>query len=216
MNMQRTVTRMIKPGGSKVNTRSENYTLSPKTIDIVSEICVQALTEARADKKDIIRVRLSLEEVLGVWLEPLAGAMVHVDCGQKFGRAFLKISVDGPTINPWEDEALVLSSHMLSQAGLSFTYAYKDGKNCLVCNPRKKKSSMGQALQTIKFKLDNKGGSLKSEAAIGLMKTALPIADEKQRHYNFDKRFVLFLKEKDKEKPYYAMVIDDIKYLVKE
>ena len=147
MNTQKAVTRLIKPGGGglKVNSRSENYTLSPKTIDIVSEICVQALTEARADKKDIIRVRLSLEEILGVWLEPLAGAMVHVDCGQRFGRAYLRISVDGPTIDPWNDEALVLSSHMLSQAGLSFTYAYKDGKNCLVCNPRKKKSSMGQA-----------------------------------------------------------------------
>ena len=144
MNMQRTTIGTIRPGGLKVHSRSENYPLSPKTIDTVSEICVQALTEAGADKKDIIRVRLSLEEILGVWLEPLAGAMVHVDCGQKFGRAYLRVSVDGPTIDPWNDEALVLSSRMLSQAGLSFTYAYKDGKNCLVCNPRKKKSSMGQ------------------------------------------------------------------------
>ena len=142
MNMQKTPTGAIKPPGEglKVTSRSENYPLSAKTIDTVSEICVQA----GADKKDIIRVRLSLEEILGVWLEPLAGAMVHVDCGQRFGRAFLRISVDGPTIDPWEDEALVLSSRMLSQAGLSFTYAYKDGKNCLVCNPKKKKSSMGQ------------------------------------------------------------------------
>ena len=145
MNMQRTTIGTIRPGGGlKVHSRSENYPLSPKTIDTVSEICVQALTEAGADKKDIIRVRLSLEEILGVWLEPLAGAMVHVDCGQKFGRAYLRVSVDGPTIDPWNDEALVLSSRMLSQAGLSFTYAYKDGKNCLVCNPKKKKSSMGQ------------------------------------------------------------------------
>ena len=145
MNMQRITIGTIRPGGGlKVHSRSENYPLSPKTIDTVSGICVQALTEAGADKKDIIRVRLSLEEILGVWLEPLAGAMVHVDCGQKFGRAYLRVSVDGPTIDPWNDETLVLSSRMLSQAGLSFTYAYKDGKNCLVCNPKKKKSSMGQ------------------------------------------------------------------------
>lgn len=127
-----------------ISSRNENFILSAKTIDVVSLICVQTLTEAGADKKDVIRIRLSLEEILGVWLESLAGALVHVDCGQKFGRAYLKISVDGPTIDPWNDEALILSSHMLSQAGLAFTYAYKNGKNCLVCNPKKRKSSMGQ------------------------------------------------------------------------
>ena len=127
-----------------VNNRSETFSLTAQTIDAVSEICVQTLSEAGADKKDIIRLRLSLEEILGVWLEALEGALVHVDCGQKFGRSFLKISVDGPVMDAWDNEALVLSSHMLSQAGLSFTYAYKNGKNCLICNPRKKKSSMGQ------------------------------------------------------------------------
>ena len=129
-----------------VSNRSEKFNLSEQTIDAVSEICVQTLSEAGADKKDIIRIRLSLEEILGIWLESLKGALVHVDCGQKFGRAFLKISVDGPVMDAWEEdnEAFLLSSHMLSQAGLSFTYAYKDGKNCLICNPKKKKSSMGQ------------------------------------------------------------------------
>ena len=66
--MQKMVTKMIKPhtgGGLKVHSRSENYPLSAKTIDTVSGICVQALTEAGADRKDIIRVRLSLEEILG-------------------------------------------------------------------------------------------------------------------------------------------------------
>lgn len=49
-------------------------------------------------------------------------------------------------MDAWEgnDEAFLLSNNMLSQAGLSFTYAYKDEKNCLVCNPKKKTSSIGQ------------------------------------------------------------------------
>lgn len=128
-----------------ISNRNEEFSLSAQTIDAVSAICAQALEEAGADKKDIIRIRLSLEEILGIWLESLKGALVHVDCGQKFGRAFLKISVDGPFMDAWkkDNEAYFISSHMLSQAGLSFTYAYKNGKNCLICNP-KKKSSMGQ------------------------------------------------------------------------
>ncbi len=141
---QKTETATIKRGGGKVKSRSENFVLSAKTIDTVSAICVQALTEAGSDKKDIIRIRLSLEEILGVWLGSLEGAMVHVDCGQRFGRAYLKVSVDGPTMDAWDNEEMVLSGRMLSQAGLSFTYAYKNGKNCLTCNPKKKKSSMGQ------------------------------------------------------------------------
>ncbi len=132
-----------------ISNRSESFTLSEQTIDMVSEICVQTLSEAGSDKKDIIRIRLSLEEILGVWLESLRGASVHVDCGQKFGRAFMKISVDGPAMDAWEnDETLILSNRMLSQAGLSFTYAYKNGKNCLTCNPRKS-SSMGQIASLI-------------------------------------------------------------------
>ncbi len=127
-----------------VSSRNENFRLTAQTIDAVSEICVQALTEAGTDRKDVIRLRLSLEEILGVWLETMEGALVRVECGRKFGRSFLRISVEGPATDAWDNDALVVSSHMLSQAGLSFTYAYKNGKNCLVCNPRKKRSSMGQ------------------------------------------------------------------------
>ena len=129
-----------------VSNRSEKFNLSEQTIDEVSAICVQTLSEAGSDKKDIIRIRLSLEEILGNWLESLKGAPVNVNCGRKFGRAFMKISVDGPAMDAWEgnDEAFLLSNNLLSQAGLSFTYSYKDGKNCLVCNPKKKTSSMGQ------------------------------------------------------------------------
>jgi hypothetical protein len=75
---------------------------------------------------------------------------------------------------------------------------------------------ISQALQTIKFKLDRKGGSLKSEAAITIMKTSLMPEEEKIRNFNFDKKFVLFLKEQSKDKPYYAMKVDTTEFLVKE
>lgn len=63
---------------------------------------------------------------------------------------------------------------------------------------------IGNALQTVKFKLNNKGGSLKSEAAIQLMKSALP-THEMSRHFVFDKKFIMFLKEKDKKVPYFIV-----------
>ncbi|MBO5947776.1 hypothetical protein J6Q66_02955 [bacterium] len=74
---------------------------------------------------------------------------------------------------------------------------------------------IGQALQTIKFKLDDKGGTLKSEAAMSVKCTSLAPPMIEKRFFEFDKPFVLFLKETSKEKPYYAMKIQDTKYLVK-
>ncbi len=132
-----------------VRRRSEKFCLSAQTIDEVSAICVQTLGEAGVDKKDIARIRLSLEEILGIWIGFLENAPVYVDCGQKFGRAFMKVSVAGSRVDAWdEDEAFLFSNHLLAQAGLSLVYTYKNGKNCLSCNPSKK-SHMGQMTQLV-------------------------------------------------------------------
>ena len=73
------------------------------------------------------------------------------------------------------------------------------------------------ALQTIKFKLNKKGGSLKSEAVIVAKLNAVYNPNiPPERHFDFDKPFVLFLQEKGKDKPYYAMKVSDLRYLVKD
>ncbi len=86
-----------------------------------------------------------------------------------------------------------------------------------LCNKKIKGTNIviTQALQTIKFKMDNKGGSLKSEAAIAVMRTAFTPDPNKPKYFYFDKPFVLFLLEKGKEAPYFAMTVKDTEYLVK-
>ncbi len=71
-----------------------------------------------------------------------------------------------------------------------------------------------QALQTIKFNMDNKGGTLKSEAALAIMRMSL--APQIGRKYHFDKEFVMFLKEEGKDKPYFAVRVENPEFLVKE
>ena len=66
-----------------------------------------------------------------------------------------------------------------------------------------------QALETIKFEMNNTGVKLKSEAAITAMMTALAPPEEPRMFY-FDDTFVVFLKEKGKEKPYFALRVYDI------
>lgn len=72
---------------------------------------------------------------------------------------------------------------------------------------------ISQAIQTIKFNMDNKGGSLKSEAALVTMR--MSISHQKARHYNFNDKFVMFLKEANKDLPYFAARIEDTEFLVK-
>lgn len=71
-----------------------------------------------------------------------------------------------------------------------------------------------KAIQTIKFSLDEKGGEIKSEAAIDMKMIATSIdsdlIEEQPRYFNVDDTFAMFLREKGKSKPYFAGRIDDI------
>lgn len=67
-----------------------------------------------------------------------------------------------------------------------------------------------QAIQTVKFELNNYGGNIKSEAIVNIYLSA---SLEIPRYFYFNDNFVLFMKEKDKEKPYFALLVDDISIL---
>ena len=62
--------------------------------------------------------------------------------------------------------------------------------------------------------LDEKGGKIKSEAAILVKTNSLIIADEnKPRHFDFDKPYVMFLVDEGKNDPYFALRVKDLKGL---
>ena len=64
-----------------------------------------------------------------------------------------------------------------------------------------------KALQTIKFTLDEKGGKIKSEAAIDANTS---LSAQTGREFSVNNTFALFLREKGQEKPYFAALINDI------
>ena len=68
-----------------------------------------------------------------------------------------------------------------------------------------------QAIQTIDFELNNYGGSVKSEAVIEALKNAIY---ENGREFIYNNDFILYLKEESKEKPYFALKVDNIDVLV--
>lgn len=64
-------------------------------------------------------------------------------------------------------------------------------------------------IETVKFKMNNEGVKLKSEAALSMKCLALPIS--RGRNFFFTDDFVLFLAEKGNRTPYYAMKVHDVK-----
>lgn len=68
-----------------------------------------------------------------------------------------------------------------------------------------------KALQTIEFELNNYGGTVKSEAFIEVLKGTLI---ERGRDFIFNDTFFLYLKEENKQNPYFALRVDNTDVLV--
>ena len=71
---------------------------------------------------------------------------------------------------------------------------------------------INQAMESIKFDMNNKGVKIKSEGALVAEVTSLlPPEEIRPRLFYFDDTFVLFIKEKNKKQPYFALRVNDIK-----
>ena len=119
-------------------------TLDAGGIDRLSALLTDALTQAQADRKDIIRLRLAVEDILALWLAGLEKDTVcSFRCGTRLGRMYVEILAPGKRLDPAETEhdesGLLLCSGLLAQAGLSLVYSYQDGANRLAVYPPKKR-----------------------------------------------------------------------------
>ena len=109
-------------------------------IDDLAQTLTKALEQAAVNRKDVIRLRLAVEEILGLWKsKEEKGTICTFRCGTRFGRMYIEITAPGRRIDP--DEATddvagkMLYSHLLAQAGLSPVYSYRDGINRLALYP---------------------------------------------------------------------------------
>lgn len=93
-------------------------------------------------------------------------------------------------------------------------YAELAGKEFKTADTYYDTAEIQKAIQTIKFSLDEKGGEIKSEAAIDMKMVPTSIDSEPKkdepRYFYVDDTFAIFLREKGKTKPYFAGRIDDI------
>ena len=69
---------------------------------------------------------------------------------------------------------------------------------------------ISNAIQNVKFTLNEKGGNLLSEATVVSEYNSLA---ENARFFNFTKSFIIFMKEENKSKPYFSLKVDNVNIL---
>ena len=75
---------------------------------------------------------------------------------------------------------------------------------------------IGQAIETVDFKMDNEGVKLKSEAAIATKMSILqPDKKIKPRKFYFNDTFVVFLQHSNENIPYFALRVKDLSIINK-
>lgn len=92
-------------------------------------------------------------------------------------------------------------------------YTELQDKEFKTADPIYDTAKIEKAIQTIKFSLDEKGGEIKSEAAIDAMLGTTALSPEKEdepRYFYLDDTFAIFLREKGRDLPYFAGRIEDI------
>ena len=110
--------------------KEETVLLDAAGIDQLSALLTKALEQAAVNRKDVIRLRLAVEELLGLWQVRLEEKTVCTfRCGTRLGRMYLEITAPGQRIDPEEtaDDVAgrLLCSNLLAQAGLSPVYSYQ-------------------------------------------------------------------------------------------
>ena len=117
----------------RVKNQTKSFILNRESIDEASEWVAETLSEADFNRKDILKFRLSVEDVMLKWLEEIGeGTECIVKCGTRLRRSYLSLSAAGSKSNPSEFDSydeIGNGSSLLSLMGLAIEYHYRDGIN---------------------------------------------------------------------------------------
>lgn len=122
------------------NGKIQQYSLSNEGVDQISSEISSYLTEMAMNHKDILRVRLMMEELLLQYQERIGREQkVLLFCGKRRFRYCVRLVLEGESFDPFSDEVEsrgVLST-FLANMGLCPSWSYQNGRNILLLVPPK-------------------------------------------------------------------------------
>lgn len=132
---------------------TENFFLHAAEIDRFSELTGSILQQLQMKPRDILRFRLSIENVMEIWMRELGeNTRCTFSSGSRFGRTYITLSAEGKSVDPneYQDELtanISNGSSILTTLGLTLEYHYDNGKNFLkLALPKKQSGQMTPVL----------------------------------------------------------------------
>lgn len=134
------------PSTQKKKYYQREFTFSAEDIDLTSEFIEETLAAFDLPGKDVLRTRLSLEEILLNWRDKEGlGESYTVEISRRLGRISLAVRCQGAPCDPMatdSDESFgtgQLGQAMLENLGLSPSWQYRNGCNVVSCSLKKKR-----------------------------------------------------------------------------
>ena len=101
---------------------TEKFLLHASEIDWFSQLTSNLLQQMKINPKDILRFRLSIENVMEIWIHELGeNTSCTFTSGSKFGRTYILLSAEGKMVNPneYQDELTSMIDKKLINFGVS-------------------------------------------------------------------------------------------------
>ncbi len=141
--------------------------LSNESIDLIAEKTTEFLDDIKLERKNILRIRLLVEELLLDWQEKFSeDTPCSVKMGRRWGKHYIALEVPGEAYNPLEKTREEYGSYrerLLANMGLAPMYTYGHGKNQMVFKFRKRTNPL------VKLAI-----ALVAAVAVGMLGMCLP------------------------------------------
>ncbi len=117
----------------------KSFTLLPAEIDAISDEICQEMLRLQMNKKEMLRMRLSVEDALLAWMDALGqGCACSIRYGKRYNNFLLRVACSGAQYDPQQqkdmldmggDDALI--TNMLLRLNLAPNYTYRNKVNTL-------------------------------------------------------------------------------------
>ena len=120
---------------------ARDYFLTNESVDEISETVSEFLKTLNTEPKNLLRIRLAIEEILLCWQERFSEQVIcKIKMGHQFRRPFIQLEIEGEAYNPLNsnsDEYGAYRDRLLSAMGLSPIFSYENGRNKILFKLKK-------------------------------------------------------------------------------